>query len=331
MAIDILNVKPHVVSRDLTGYSILLYGEPKTGKTTISSMFPNSLLLGFEKGYSAIPGIMAQPINTWGEFMQVIRQLKKDEVKEVYKNIIIDTADIAWDYCQKYILDNQGVDKVSDVPYGQGYGMIEKEFDTEVRKIVQYGYGLILISHDQDKTFTSEQGEEYNKIVPSLEKRALKVVSRLTDIIGYVRNLENRETGETKVKMFLRGTPRYMAGSRFKYMISSIDMGYENLVNALHDAIEEEAKANNNKFISDDKNEAHKDTSTELDFDALMEEFNSLIEEFAKDEEKMSTYYTPRIQEIIERYIGKGNKVTNMSRTQTEALDLIVADLKELD
>jgi hypothetical protein len=31
MAIDIFNIKPHEVSRDLSGYTVLFYGEPKAG------------------------------------------------------------------------------------------------------------------------------------------------------------------------------------------------------------------------------------------------------------------------------------------------------------
>lgn len=63
MAIDILAVKPHEVSRDLRGYTMLFYGAPKTGKTTIASRFDDALLLAFETGYLAIPGVLAQPIN----------------------------------------------------------------------------------------------------------------------------------------------------------------------------------------------------------------------------------------------------------------------------
>jgi len=64
------------------------------GKTTMATKFPNHLLLAFEKGYNAIPGAMAQPINTWGEFKKVLLQLKKPEVKEKFETIIIDTASV---------------------------------------------------------------------------------------------------------------------------------------------------------------------------------------------------------------------------------------------
>ena len=101
-SIDIFSVQPHQVSRDLRGYSVFFYGEPKSGKTTTAAKFPSSLLLAFEKGYSAIPGVMAQPINSWSEFRQVLRQLKSEAAKAAYATIIIDTADIAYDYVSKY-------------------------------------------------------------------------------------------------------------------------------------------------------------------------------------------------------------------------------------
>ena len=122
--LDLLSIKPHQVSRDLRGYSVFFYGEPKSGKTTIATKFPRHLLLAFEKGYNAIPGAMAQPINTWNEFRKVLRQLKDPKVKEIYETVIIDTADIAYDLCEKYILANQGVDKVGDIPFGQGYNLM---------------------------------------------------------------------------------------------------------------------------------------------------------------------------------------------------------------
>ena len=125
-SVDIFSVQPHVVSRDLKGYTILLYGAPKTGKTTIASKFSKALLLGFEAGYLTIPGIMALPINSWAEFKKVLRQLKDPRAKEMFETIIVDTADIAYDYCTKYICDNAqrsdggyGVDSISDIPFGK--------------------------------------------------------------------------------------------------------------------------------------------------------------------------------------------------------------------
>lgn len=67
MAINLLNLQPHKVSRDLSGYITYIYGAPKTGKTTLATQMPKSLLLAFERGYNALPGVIAQDINTWGK------------------------------------------------------------------------------------------------------------------------------------------------------------------------------------------------------------------------------------------------------------------------
>lgn len=61
MAIDLLNIKPHKVSKDLSGYITYIYGAPKTGKTTLAAQMPKALLVAFEKGYNALPGV--QPVD----------------------------------------------------------------------------------------------------------------------------------------------------------------------------------------------------------------------------------------------------------------------------
>lgn len=210
--------------------------------------------------------------------------------------------------------------------------MIEKEFDECLRKIVQLDYGLVVISHETDKTFTNEGGQQYNKIVPTLDKRANNIVSRMADIIGYSRIVSDAE-GNESTKLFMRGTSRFEAGSRFKYTPPFIDFTYEALVNAIGEAIDKQAEVDGNKELFTDKREnAYFDTTLSLDFDELMTEFNDKIKSIVTEagEEKFKEYWQPRITEIIERYIGKGNKVNDMNRDQIEQLDLIVSDLKDL-
>lgn len=335
--IDILNIQPHQVSRNLKGYSVFFYGEEKSGKTTTASKFPKTLLLAFEKGYNALPGVMAQPISSWSDFRKVLKQLNNDAAKAMYETIIIDTADIAYDLCEKYICANAkrpdggfGVDAIGDVPYGKGYTLLAKEFDECLRSIVQMDYGLVLISHAVDKTFKDEQGQEYSKIVPTLGSKPRNIVSRMCDIIGYSRVVQNQD-GTNSTKLFLRGTPRYVAGSRFKYTPDYIDFTYNNLVDAIGDAIDRQMQEDGEQYFTDEKQNLYKAAVTPLNFDALLDEFNTIIEELiSKDEAKFGEYWAPRVTEIVERYLGKGIKVNDCSREQVEALDLILSDLKDL-
>lgn len=308
------------------------------GKTTIATKFPRHLLLAFEKGYNAIPGAMAQPINSWSEFKKVLRQLKDSAVQEKFETIIVDTADIAYDLCENYICANAkradggiGVDAIGDIGFGKGYTLVAKEFDESLRSIVQMGYGLVLISHSVDKTFKDEQGREFNQIVPTLGSKPRNIVSRMCDIIAYSRAIQNND-GTTSTKLFMRGTPRYVAGSRFKYTPDYIDFTYNDLVKAIGDAIDKQMQEDGEEYFTNDRNNLYTSTAVELNYDELINTFNNLVNSLiqSSDENKFQNYWQPRIVQITEKYLGKGQKVNQCTRDQVEALDLIVSDLKEI-
>ena len=330
MAIDIFSVEPHKVSRSLEGYTVMFYGEPKTGKTSTAAKFPKSLLLAFEAGYLTLGGIKALPINKWSEFKQVLKQLKDPNAHEIYSNIILDTSDIAYNLCEKYICNQEGVSNISDLPFGRGYAMASQEFDECLRSIPQMGYGLVIISHSQDKTFTDENGREYNQIVPTLGNRPRLIVDRMSDIIGYAHPVEE-EDGRTHTVLYMRGTPRFVAGSRFKYTPDSIDFTYDNLVNAINDAIDKQAEEDNGKYVTNEKTDAHKVEETP-DFDSLVKEFKSLTSKIQKsvDKTEFKEVWVPKITEITDKYLGIGKKVNDCTTKQSEQIVLILDDLKDL-
>ena len=281
---------------------------------------------------------MAQPINNWSEFRKVLKQLKDPKAKEKFYTITIDTCDIAYDYCTKYICDNAqrpdggyGVDSISDIPFGKGYTLVSKEFDECLRSIVMMDYGLILISHATDKVFKDEAGVEYNKIVPTLDKRANNVVARMADIIGYSRVVTDKE-GNNVTKLFMRGTSRYEAGSRFKYTPDVIDFSYDSLVKAISDAIDRQEKEDGTKYFTDTRVNIYQDTSADLDFDLLMQQCNDVITGLINSYEGdvFTSFYQPRIIQITDKYLGKGQKISQCSRDQVEALSLIYDELASL-
>ena len=49
MGINIFNLQPTVISRDLSGKSFLIYGERKSGKTSNAVKFPKPILLASTK------------------------------------------------------------------------------------------------------------------------------------------------------------------------------------------------------------------------------------------------------------------------------------------
>lgn len=322
MSIDIMGLEPHKVSRDLKGYSILIYGDPKTGKTTTAARFPNSLLLAFEKGYKAIPGVLAQPLNTWPDMLRAIKQLESEEARNKYETIIIDTADLAYDAVETYICSLHGVDAVGDIGYGKGYTASAKEFDKALQKLRNLDYGIVLISHAQERTITDEQGKEFNKITSTLGNTPRKIVNRFVDIMGYARIVQVPEVGE-KTYLYMRATIRFEAGSRFPYTPPYIEFSYTNLVDSIVNAIEKQAEQDPESVVD------HQITSPiveEKTWEIVLEDFNRITKLLMEKDKKNKD----KIARIVERHIGKGRKVNELDADNKDIVELINEELEEI-
>ena len=324
MAINLLALEPHKVSRDLSGYITFIYGPPKCGKTTFGSKMPGALLLAFERGYNALPGVVAQDITTWGEMKQVVRELKKPEVKERFKSLIVDTADIAADCCQKYMCNQLGIENIGDGGWTvNGWAKYKKEFDDTFRTLTQLGYAVVFISHDKEKTIAPQNAKEYQQIGSSMQSSALSIIENMSDIIGYAHP-KTTENG-TRMVLTLRSADNSIrCGCRFKHIRPEIDFNYQSLTEALNEAIDREATETNNQYVTNDRQAAV--IIKEYDYDALMTEFQDLAGQLM---ERAAATNGPKITQIIEKYLGKGKKITETTRDQAEFVYLIVTEIKE--
>ena len=324
MAINLLELTPHKVSRDLSGYLTFVYGPAKCGKTTFGSKMPGALLLAFERGYNALPGVIAQDVTTWGEMKQVMRELKKPEVKERFKSIIVDTADIAADLCQKYICSQLGIENIGDGGWTtNGWAKYKKEFEDVFRSLAQLGYAVVFISHDKEKTITPQNAKEYQQIGSSMQSSALAIIENMCDIIGYAHP-KVTENGARMVLTLRSPDNSVRCGCRFKYIEPEIDFTYEALTKALNEAIDKEANETNNQYVTTERQSAP--ILKEYDFDALMNEFKEIVGGLM---ERDSATNMPKITQIIDKYLGKGKKISEATRDQAELVYLIVTEIKE--
>ena len=321
MAIDILSIEPTVISRDLKGKYILVYGKPKTGKTTLASRFPKNLLIAFEKGYNAIDGIRAVDINKWADFKLVLRQLEKPEAREMYDTITIDTTTIAYEMCEQYVCAQNAVQSVADIPWGQGYAATKKEFEKCLRKITMLGYGLVLISHIETRKEQTSDDNEIEILAPSMPKRCYEVVNQIVDIIGYI-STEWDDNGNSTRWLYTRQTPTVMAGSRFKYLAPKIKLGYEELVAAINEAIDKQRDMDGATVV--DKLEVK--TEEPLDFNKIRTEASELWAELVKED----TANADIILKKVEMIFGRKIKLSEITEDQVDLFNLVLIDMKEM-
>lgn len=320
--INILDIEPTKVSKDLQGKYILIYGAAKAGKTTFATKMPKNLLCAFEQGYNALAGVKAVDIDKWATFKLVLRQLKSPEAQKMYSTITIDTAGIAYTMCEEYICAQQGVSSIGDIPYGGGYGLVEKEFQNCLRQITQLGYGLIIISHAIPRVEKKSDGSEIEIVSPDIPKRGYKVINQLVDIIGYI-DVQWDEDGTSSRYLYTRKTPRIMAGSRFKYLEPKIPFGYDELTKAIERAIEKEAKENNTTLLEHHEEE---EEVNEVSFFEIREEaralWDSLIE---KDENNIN-----KIQAIIQKIFGRPVRLSEITENQRDLFELVLTEMRDL-
>lgn len=321
MAIDIFNIQPTTISRDLKGKFVCIYSLPKVGKTSMACQFPKNLLCAFEKGYNAIAGVKPADIMKWSDFKLVLRQLEKPEARQLFDTVTIDTVGIAWEMCEQFICAQNGVQKIADIPWGGGYSACKKEFESCLRKITQLGYGLVIIAHVDKRIEKRADDDEVEILGPAIPKRAYEIVNQLVDIIGYI-DITWDEDGNSERWLYTRKTPTVMAGSRFKYLAPKIKFGYNELVSAISDAIDKSEKLDGAKVVDT----AEQVIEEKLDYKAIREEASMLWQTLVgKDPEN-----APIILKKVEMIFGRPMKLSEITEDQVDLFNLVVLDMKDM-
>lgn len=316
------DIQPTVISRDLKGKFILLYGRPKVGKTSMSASFPRNLIFATEVGYHAIAGIHAVDIDTWGTFKRRLRELEKATIKNKFDTITIDTVSLLWDLCEKFICSQNDVASLGDIPWGKGYDACKKEFHEALRKITLLGYGLVLICHSDIRVEKDDEGNEVEFVAPALNKRAYAIANQLVDIIGYI-GVEFDKSGNSTRKIYTRQTPRVMAGSRYPYMKPEIPFGYQELANALAEAIEQSG-IRDGATIVDARVDVHSDTVRP--FADVMNEARELFEALPDTAEATAEFE----KSIKDNFGSESFRLSYAKESQRELVEAVIVDMKSI-
>lgn len=321
MAIDILNIQPTTISRDLKGKFVCIYSLPKVGKTSMACQFPKNLLLAFEKGYNAIAGIKPVDITKWSDLKLVLRQLEKPEARQMYDTVTIDTIGIAWEMCEQFVCAQNGVQKIGDIPWGGGYSACKREFESCLRKITQLGYGLVIIAHVDKRIEKRADDSEVEILGPAIPKRAYEIVNQLVDIIGYI-DITWDEEGNSERWLYTRKTPTVMAGSRFKYLAPKIKFGYNELVTAIGEAIDKAEKLDGATVVDTTQQVIEE----KLDYNAIRAEAADLWKQLVEKD----TENAGRILKKVEMIFGRPMKLSEITEDQVDLFNLVLLDMKEM-
>lgn len=325
MAIDIFSIEPSVISRDLKGKYIAIYGREKVGKTTFGAHLPRALFCNFEVGTNFISGVRAQNITTWSDFKLVLRQLGQPKAHDIYDTVVIDTVGQAYTLCEEFICAQAGVQKLGDIPYGAGYASCKKEFESALRKITMLGFGVCCICHSEVKKEAGPNDTVVEVVSPAMPSRAADVVNRLVDIIAYI-DVSYDENGQAVRSFVTRRTPTIMAGSRLPYLDAVIPFSYESLVDAIGKAIDRQQEIDGAKVVDT----VIAQVESKLDYNALMAEASALWKQIVVIDGEVNEDAARRVQKRVEMIFGRVVKISEITEDQVDLLNLVVMDMRDL-
>ena len=180
---------------------LILYGKPKSGKTTIAAELDNNLIVDLEGGseYLSALSIQARSINDLGNISNAIQEEINKTGKKPYKYITIDNAtrleEICMSFaCTLYRQTPMGKtwkgDDVRLLPNGSGYLYLRQA----VRKVIDMFRKLcdnfILIGHTKDKMIDKE-GQEMTEMALDLVGKLGDIICGEADAVGYIYRKKN--------------------------------------------------------------------------------------------------------------------------------------------
>ena len=180
---------------------LILYGKPKSGKTTLVSQLENCLIIDLEGGSEFLEAlsVQARTINDLGEISRAIQEQITATGKKPYKYITIDNATRLEELCLGYAktlyqLTPMGKsyngDDVRTLPNGSGYMYLRQA----VRKVLDMFRNLtdnfILIGHVKEKMINKE-GEELSEMALDLVGKLGDITCGEADAVGYIYRKKN--------------------------------------------------------------------------------------------------------------------------------------------
>ena len=248
----------------------------------------------------------------------------------MYDSIVVDTASIAWQLCEKYICQRENVDSIRDVPWGQGWNMLKTEFSEFWREITLLGFGILFIAHSKDKPteMRNEDGEAITAVCPDLPNQCYTIINSIVDIIGYLQVQMNPD-GTSERFLYTRSTPYVFAGSRYQYLAPKIKFGYQELVDAIGDAIDKAVELDGAQVTDHTEVAQIKDRPfTEVMAEAR-EIWGAYLSKAANDEEK--DQHLMIMKDIIKKVFGSEDfKLSQAVPSQSSLVEYFIDEVKQL-
>nr|DAO66791.1 MAG TPA: AAA domain protein [Caudoviricetes sp.] len=170
-------------------FSMILYGAPGVGKTTLALSAPNPVLIDFDKGVSRVKAYHRRLTIVCDTYEEVLNDIQDPEIKDC-ETIIIDTGGSFVSYLQDYVMrENPAVNKQKNGAISlKGFGAVKQEFQrftNMVRDVMNKN--VIYVFHSDEQK--DKDGNPQQRLL--CEGAARNIVWQPCDFGGYVQMIGN--------------------------------------------------------------------------------------------------------------------------------------------
>lgn len=176
--------------------TMLIYGQPGVGKSTLGCSAPNAVLFDYDGGVNRINGAHQVPtvqIRSWEQTDEALREIAAAEQAGEMRcdTIVIDTVGKMLDFMSESIIRNDSRMGQRDGSLQlKGYGVRAKMFQDFIKRVTILGKSVIFIAHEKEE---KQQGDITVKR-PEIGGKSANDLMKELDLVGYVKMLGTDRT-----------------------------------------------------------------------------------------------------------------------------------------
>lgn len=211
--------------------TMILFGQPKTGKTTALADLDGCLTIDLEEGSDFVNSLKIDvvkearkanvpPIAVLNDIITSLKDANKKNGGFLYKYIAVDTVTTLEDmvlplakrmYQQTPMGRNWVGDDVTTLPNGAGYRYTRMALQTVLDSLAEVTDTLIIVGHVKDKMVLVE-GEEMSERGLDLTGKMSSILCVKADAVGYIYRKEN----ETRINF--QSSESLLVGARSEHL-----------------------------------------------------------------------------------------------------------------